>query len=74
MSEAKLNSKGQVTIPADIQRALGLATHDRLTFTLMPGGAVLLRAKNNSILDLKGMLTVAPDISVSIEEMRMGSA
>ena len=74
MSEAKLNNKGQVTIPADIQRALGLVAHDRLTFTLMPGGAVLLRAKNKSILNLKGMLTAAPGTSVSIEEMRMGSA
>ena len=74
MSEAKLNNKGQVTIPADIQRALGLAAHDRLTFTLMPGGAVLLRAKNKSILDLKGMLTAAPGTNVSIEEMGVGSA
>lgn len=74
MSEAKLNSKGQITIPADIRRALGLAAHDRLTFTLMPGGAVMLRAKNKSILKLKGMLTTATGTSVSIEEMRMGSA
>ena len=74
MSEAELNNKGQVTILADIQRALGLAAHDRLTFTRMPAEAVLLRAKKKSILDLKGMLTVAHGISVSIEEMRMGSA
>jgi hypothetical protein len=53
---------------------LGLAAHDRLTFTLMPGGAVLMRAKNKSILNLKGMLTATPDTSVSIDEMRLGSA
>lgn len=74
MSEAKLNNKGQITIPADIRRGLGLTAHDRLTFTLMPDGVVLLRAKKKSILDLKGMLTAAPDSSVSIEEMRVCSA
>ena len=73
MSEAKLNNKGQVNLPADIRWALGLNSHDRLTFTLMPDGTVLLRVKNKSIWDLKGMLTAAPGISVSVEEMRMGS-
>lgn len=74
MSESTLNSKGQITIPANIRRELGLVAHNRLTLTLMPDGTVLLRTKNKSILDLKGMLTAAPGISVSIEEMRMGSA
>ena len=74
MSESTLNSKGQITIPANIRRAVGLAAHNRLTLTLMPDGTVLMRAKNKSVLDLKGMLTAAPGISVSIEEMRMGSA
>ncbi|ABM39951.1 AbrB/MazE/SpoVT family DNA-binding domain-containing protein [Polaromonas naphthalenivorans] len=74
MSQSTLNSKGQITIPADIRRALGLVDHDRLTLTLMPNGTVLLRAKNKSILDLKGMLPTASGISVSIEEMSMGSA
>lgn len=72
MSEATLTSKSQVTVPADIRRSLGLLAHDRLTFTPMPDGTVVLRAKNKSIQELRGMLKPAPGTSVSIEEMSMG--
>jgi len=74
MSEATITSKGQVTIPADIRRTLGLAAQDRLTFTPMPDGTVVLRAKNKSILDLKGMLQALPGRTVSIDEMNLGGA
>ena len=42
MSEATLTSKGQITIPADIRRSLGVHAQDRITFTPMPDGTVLL--------------------------------
>ncbi|MDP2948412.1 MAG: type II toxin-antitoxin system PrlF family antitoxin [Chloroflexota bacterium] len=34
-----LTSKGQVTIPAEIRRALGLKARDRVAFVLTPDGA-----------------------------------
>lgn len=71
MSEATLTSKGQVTIPADIRRSLGLLAQDRISFTPMPDGTVVLRAKTKSLRDLRGMLTPAPGTTVSIEDMRM---
>lgn len=71
MPEATITSKGQVTIPADIRRSLGLHAGVRLTFTPMPDGTVLLRAKTRSILDLKGILKPATGVIVSIEDMRM---
>ena len=74
MSEAKLTSKGRVTIPAEIRQALSLAVHDRLSFTPMPDGTVVLRAKNKSILELRGMLIPTPGTCVSVEEMGLGSA
>jgi antitoxin PrlF len=72
--EANLTSKGQITIPAHIRRALGLTTRDRVTFTLMPDGTVVLRAKTKSIRELRGMLKPAPGTTVSTEKLSMGSA
>lgn len=72
MSEATMTSKGQVTIPADIRRALGLSAQDRLTFTPMPDGTVVLRAKTKSVMALKGMLQPAPGTAVQVEDMSLG--
>jgi AbrB family looped-hinge helix DNA binding protein len=56
MSEATVTSKGQVTIPADIRRALSLTAGERIVFTQLDDGTTVIRAKHRSILDLKGML------------------
>lgn len=74
MSEATLTSKGQITIPADIRRSMAIGPKDRLTFTPMPDGTVVMRAKTKSIRELKGMLKPSHDMSVSISDMGMGSA
>ena len=74
MFEATVRSKGQITIPADIRRALGLTTRDRVSFTLMPDKTILMRAKNKSFLELRGILKPAPGTTVSTEELSMGSA
>lgn len=73
MFGARLTTKGQVTIPAGIRLAMGVKPQDRISFTPMPGGTVVLRAKTKSLLSLKGMLIPAPDVSVSIAEMSLGS-
>ncbi len=74
MSEATLTSKGQITIPADIRQSMDLRPKDRLTFTPMPDGTVVMRAKTKSLLSLKGMLKPLPGTSVSISDMSMGSS
>ena len=55
-TEATLTSKGQTTIPKSIRDSLGMKAGDRMTFTLMPDGAVLLRVKNKRLADLAGVL------------------
>jgi antitoxin PrlF len=55
-TESTLTSKGQTTIPKDIRDSLGIKTGDRMMFTLMPDGTVLLRVKNKSIMNLAGSL------------------
>ena len=54
--EATLTSKGQTTIPKEIRDGLRLKPGDRMTFTLMSDGTVLLRVKNAKAEDVAGML------------------
>lgn len=72
MSEATLTSKGQITIPANIRKSMSISPKDRLTFTPMPDGTVVMRAKTKSIKALKGMLKPPLGVHVSISDMRMG--
>lgn len=55
-TESTLTSKGQTTIPKGIRDSLGIKSGDRMTFTLMPDGTVLLRVKNKSVMNLAGSL------------------
>ena len=75
MSEATVTPKGQITIPADIRKALGLAAGDRVVFTQLDDGTTLLRAKRRSILELEGLLKPAHDAPrVEIKDMNLGRA
>jgi AbrB family looped-hinge helix DNA binding protein len=71
MSEATLTSKGQITIPVDIRKSMAISPKDRLTFTPMPDGTVVMRAKTKSIKALRGMLKQPPGVSVTVADMRM---
>lgn len=55
-TDATLTSKGQTTIPKPIRDSLGMKAGDRMTFTLMPDGVVLMRVKNKRVADLAGLL------------------
>ena len=59
MSEATVTSKGQVTIPADIRRAMGLAAGERVVFTQLEDGTIVFRPKRRSVLELRGLLKFA---------------
>jgi antitoxin PrlF len=45
MPIATLTSKGRTTIPKEIRDGLGLRPKDRLHFTLLADGTVIMRAK-----------------------------
>ena len=73
MSESTITSKGQVTIPADIRKALDLAAGERVVFTQLEDGTTVMRVKRRSIQEIKGLLKkekVNP--KVSIDEMNIG--
>ena len=73
MSEATVTSKGQVTIPADIRKAMGLSAGERVVFTQLEDGTTVMRAKTRSILELKGLLKSAvKKRNVSVDDMNIG--
>lgn len=55
-TEATLTSKGQTTIPKAIRDGLRMKAGDRMTFTLMPDGVVIMRVKNRHVSELAGLL------------------
>jgi AbrB family looped-hinge helix DNA binding protein len=68
MYTASVNSKGQITIPAEVRKDLGLKAGDRVWFLKGERGEYILEHKTGSIQDVKGMIhwTGKP---VTIEEM-----
>jgi AbrB family looped-hinge helix DNA binding protein len=68
MSTATLNSKGQITIPADVRRVLNLQAGDRVEFVQVEPGRFELVAATRSVRELKAMFG-KPARTVSIEEM-----
>jgi antitoxin PrlF len=68
MATATVTSKGQITIPAEVRRALNVDTGDRVEFVQIEPGQFLFVAANRSVTELKGMFGKAAR-TVSIEEM-----
>ena len=68
MSTATLTSKGQITLPADLRRALSLASGDRIEFFRQADGVYGLRPLTGSVRGLKGIVS-RPAKRVSIAQM-----
>jgi antitoxin PrlF len=57
MSISRVTSKGQVTIPADVRKALNIEQGDDLLFEVASGNAARLRVvKRQRLSDLRGAL------------------
>lgn len=52
----RLGYKGQTTSPKAIRDGLNMKAGDRMTFTLMPDGVVIMRVKNKRVSELAGLL------------------
>ena len=66
---ATLTSKGQTTIPKEIRDGLGMKPGDRISFTLMPDGTVIMRVKRKSVMNLAGVLHKKGRKSVPIAQL-----
>jgi antitoxin PrlF len=70
LCQTTMTSKGQTTIPKEIRDSLGLQPQDKLNFSLLSDGTVIMRAKKRSIRSVYGMLHQADRQVISIEEMQ----
>ena len=73
MTTATLTSKGQITIPVDVRRALNVAAGDRVEFVEIEPGRFEVIAATRSVRELKGRFGT-PKRAVSIEEMNAAIA
>ena len=69
-SQTTMTSKGQTTIPKEIRDSLGLQPQDKLSFSLLSDGTVIMRAKKKSIRSVYGVLSQTDRPTLSIEEMQ----
>ena len=67
--DTTLTSKGQTTIPKEIRDSLRIKPGDRMTFTLMPDGTVVMRVKNRRMVELAGTLRKKRRKPVPIEQL-----
>jgi len=67
---ATITGKGQVTIPAEVRRHLGVKTRDKITFILEPEGRATVQAEPYpTIASLAGAAGSLP-VPMSWSEMR----
>jgi AbrB family looped-hinge helix DNA binding protein len=66
----KMDSRGRVTLPRSLRTTLKVAVGDRLAFSQLSDGTVIVRVKNRRLSELGGLLTLPDQPSVSVEEMR----
>jgi AbrB family looped-hinge helix DNA binding protein len=52
MSFATITSKGQTTIPKDVRVAAGMKAGDRIHFSVLEDGTIIVRVKNRTVRDL----------------------
>jgi antitoxin PrlF len=52
MSFATVTSKGQTTIPKEVRVAANLKPGDRIQFSVLEDGTIIVRVKNRSIRDI----------------------
>lgn len=72
MSElTTLTSKGQVTVPHEIRSRMGLKPGDKIAFSLLPDGTLVIRPKHHHIEELTGLLRRPGQPRVSLEKMRV---
>jgi AbrB family looped-hinge helix DNA binding protein len=73
MSEARMTSKGQITVPKAVRVKLNLKAGDRVLFIVEDDGAVRMWAANKDISSLRGILP-PPKRKATIEEIEASIA
>lgn len=61
----RMTSKGQITVPSEVRRTLGLDTGSPVAFHIADDGTITLRSP---VKELEAVLGTLPPLSVSVEE------
>ncbi len=69
MTQARITSKGQVTIPLEVRRRLGLQAGSKIDFVWRADGRVEVEVVRTSVASLAGILRRDEDVSLSVEAM-----
>jgi antitoxin PrlF len=64
-----MTTKGQVTVPREIRDRLGLKSGDKMAFTMLSDGTVVMRPKTRHLAELAGSLTRPGQPKVAVEDM-----
>ncbi len=64
-----MTSKGQVTVPKEIRERLRLKSGDKMAFTMLSDGTVIMRPKTRRLADLAGLLTRPGQAGIAIEDL-----
>jgi AbrB family looped-hinge helix DNA binding protein len=64
---AKISSKNQITLPADVRRRLGVGATDKIAFVLSEDGRVEIRAPRFDLDSIIGSVPPLPDASLDFD-------
>lgn len=74
MSTAILTSKGQITIPIDIRKGLGINPGDKIEFHLLSNGSASMRVRRGTLNDFIGILRQPGKRALSVKAINEGIA
>lgn len=60
---AKITAKNQITLPANVRKSLGVGTGDRIDFIRTDAGNFELRARKETLADLRGIVKLAEPVT-----------
>jgi len=69
MPSSTITSKGQITLPVEVRRALGLRPGDRVSFRTARDGSVVVEPETVDLMSLKGSVK-SKVRGVSVEQMQ----
>ena len=73
MATATVNSRGQITIPAEVRAALRQSQVDRVVFVELEGGQFTMVADTQPVQRLKGMID-KPKTAVTTQDINKAAA
>ncbi len=63
--EAKITSKGQITLPSGVRRLMRVDAGDKVVFSQLADGAFRVEPRNRSMRELRGIIKSGPKVSGS---------